>query len=210
MSRLGSGAQWYRAAGTLGSLPPEGGAEIAFVGRSNAGKSSAINAVTGRKRLAFVSKTPGRTQTINFFQWSSDCYLVDLPGYGYAAAPATQIREWGELISAYLSSRVSLRGLVLVMDARHPFKEQDLRLLDWAAPLRRPVLVLLTKSDKLRRDAALRALKTGQTILAANYPLATIQLFSATSGLGVAAARNTVARWLGSDSGQKNPPAKGE
>jgi GTP-binding protein len=210
MSQLGRGAKWYRAAANLSSLPPDHGAEVAFVGRSNSGKSSAINAITGRKRLAYVSKTPGRTQTINFFQWAADCYLVDLPGYGYAVVPLKQTRQWASLISAYLASRSSLRALVLIMDARHPFMEQDYGLLDWAAPLERPVLVLLAKSDKLSRMQALRTLESGRTILAANYPRASIQLFSAASGLGVTAARTAIARWMVRDSRQKNPPAKGE
>jgi GTP-binding protein len=209
MSQLRA-AKWVGAAGSLSSLPPDRDAEVAFVGRSNSGKSSAINAITGRKGLAFVSKTPGRTQTINFFQCGGDCYLVDLPGYGYAAVPVKQVQQWAALVSAYLLSRTSLRGLVLVMDARHPFMGQDYRLLDWAAPLKRPILVLLTKSDKLSRVQTLHTLESGHTILAASYPQASIQLFSAASGLGVAAARTAIARWVVPDKRQKNPPAKGE
>jgi GTP-binding protein len=203
-------ANWFRAAGDLDSLPPDHGVEVAFVGRSNSGKSSAINAITGRKRLAFVSKRPGRTQTINFFSWGDARYLVDLPGYGYAAVPARQAREWGKLISAYLASRHSLRGLVVVMDARHPFMGQDCMLLDWAMTLDHPVLVLLSKSDKLSHAQAVRALGAGRAFLAERYPQVAIQLFSATSGLGLPAARASITRWLARGHGTKKPPAKGE
>lgn len=201
-------ATWDRAIGDLDRLPPDRGAEVAFVGRSNSGKSSAINAITGLKHLAYVSRTPGRTQSINFFGWGPNRRLVDLPGYGYAAVPARQTRLWAMLISPYLQTRASLRGLVLVMDVRHPFMERDRLLLEWAAPLKRPVLVLLTKCDKLGRQQALRALELGWATLASLYPHGGIQLFSATSGLGVANARAAIMRWL--ESGKKNPPVKGE
>jgi GTP-binding protein len=210
MSRISESAHWRHTAGSPESLPPEGLPEVAFVGRSNAGKSSAINAITGRKGLAFVSKTPGRTRTINFFRWGTNSVLVDLPGYGYAVAPRAKLREWGELISAYLSSRSSLRGLILVMDARHPLKGQDLALLDWVAPAQRPTLVLLTKSDKLARAAAASALRVVRNALRASYPWARAELFSAASGMGVATARSVIAHWVGQGDGQKNPPAKGE
>jgi len=201
-------ASWDRAIGDLDRLPPDGGAEVAFVGRSNSGKSSAINAITGLKHLAYVSRTPGRTQSINFFGWGPNRRLVDLPGYGYAAVPARQTHLWAMLISPYLQTRASLRGLVLVMDVRHPFMERDRLLLEWVAPLKRPVLVLLTKCDKLGRQQALRALELGRATLASVYPRGGIQLFSATSGLGVANARAAIIRWL--ESGKKNPPVKGE
>ena len=113
------------------TLPTARGAEVAFVGRSNAGKSSAINALANRKRMAFVSKTPGRTQHINFFAVGPDQFLVDLPGYGYAAVPAAERDRWNELIGGYLQSRQSLRGVVLIMDARHPLGVLDYQLLDW-------------------------------------------------------------------------------
>jgi GTP-binding protein len=200
-------ASWDRGIGDLDRLPADWGAEVAFVGRSNSGKSSAINAITGRKRLAFVSRTPGRTQSINFFGWGPNRRLVDLPGYGYAAVPARQTRLWAMLISPYLQARASLRGLVLVMDARHLFTEPDSLLLEWAAPLKRPLLVLLTKSDKLGRQQALRALELGRATLASAYPTGSIQLFSATSGLGVASARAAIIQWL--ELGKKIPRLKG-
>jgi GTP-binding protein len=189
---------WVRAAANLRSLPPERTGEVAFVGRSNSGKSSSINAIVGRKRLAFVSKTPGRTQSLNFFGWGDDHYLVDLPGYGYAAVSAERIEQWGKAVSAYLETRRSLRGLVVVMDVRHPFKEIDLQLIEWAASLGLPLHLLLTKSDKLTRSEASRALAQAQVTLAGLWPKASVQLFSAKSGLGLAAARALVARWLNS------------
>ena len=196
-------ASWDRAIGDLDRLPADRGAEVAFVGRSNSGKSSAINAITSRKRLAFVSRTPGRTQSINFFGWGPNRRLVDLPGYGYAAVPTRQARQWAMLISPYLQTRTSLRGLVLVMDVRHPFMEGDHLLLEWAVPPERPLLVLLTKSDKLGRQQALRALELGRATLASAYPIGSIQLFSAASGSGVASARAAINRWL--DQAKKSP-----
>ncbi len=133
-----SQAVFFRSAYDLSELPPDEGAEIAFAGRSNAGKSTALNALVNRKRLAFTSKTPGRTQTINYFNIGAQRHLVDLPGYGYAAVPLKEKRHWGELVSNYLQLRASLRGLVLIMDARHPFTELDRQLLDWITPCRNP------------------------------------------------------------------------
>jgi GTP-binding protein len=177
-------------------LPPDTGLEVAFAGRSNAGKSSAINALVNRRRLAFVSKTPGRTQTINFFECGKNRRLVDLPGYGYAAVPQRERAHWGELISTYLQGRDSLAGLVLIADSRHGLKPLDEQLLGWFAPSGRPVLVLLTKSDKLGRARSTAALRQAQERLAGAYPQATAQLFSAVSGTGVAAAQRVLRGWL--------------
>ncbi|HUJ00765.1 MAG TPA: ribosome biogenesis GTP-binding protein YihA/YsxC, partial [Usitatibacter sp.] len=136
------------------ALPPPGVPELAFAGRSNAGKSSAINALAGRRRLAFVSKMPGRTQLINFFALGDRAYLVDLPGYGYAGVPEAVRRHWRHLVGTYVSERPSLAGVVVVMDCRHPLTPLDLTLLDWLRTARRPAHILLTKSDKLSRQAA--------------------------------------------------------
>jgi len=201
-------AHWIVSAGDLRSLPPDRGFEVAFVGRSNSGKSSAINAITACKGLAFASKTPGRTQTINFFGWGTNRYLVDLPGYGYAKVSAHQTRDWALLISTYLRERVSLRGLVVVMDVRHPFTERDVELLKWVAPLERTVHVLLAKADKLSRSQGLTALELSRKRLTQILPSSGIQLFSATSGAGVAAARTVIEGCLAGR--QKNPPVKGE
>lgn len=188
-------AQFFRAIYDLKDLPPDAGAEVAFAGRSNAGKSSAINALVRRHRLAFVSKIPGRTQTINFFSVGAQRYLVDLPGYGYAAVPVDEKRHWEKLISTYIQTRVPLRGLVVVMDARHPFRPLDRQLLDWAAPLEKPAHVLLTKADKLSTHDAMSALRVAGAA-ARHYPSCAVQLFSSATGAGVRAAQKTIAHWL--------------
>jgi GTP-binding protein len=177
-------------------LPPDVGREIAFAGRSNAGKSSAINAITHRKRLAFVSKTPGRTQTINFFSCGDNKRLVDLPGYGYAAVAQRERAHWGRLVSTYLQTRNSLSGLILIADARHPVSVLDEQLLGWYIPSGRPVLVLLTKSDKLTRQAASETLRRTEAMLLARYPVAAAQLFSAVSGVGLRAVQAVLHAWL--------------
>ena len=193
---LFAGARFIASAHDPRELPPDIGAEIAFAGRSNAGKSSAINAITSRRKLAFVSKTPGRTQTINFFDCGANRRLVDLPGYGYAAVSRSERAHWGELISAYLQQRISLKGLVVIVDSRHPVTPLDEQLLGWYAPSGQPVLVLLTKSDKLNRQEAQNALRDAQALLASRYPNATAQLFSAVTGTGLRTAQNTVHAWL--------------
>jgi GTP-binding protein len=187
-----SSARYIASAHDLDALPADIGAEVAFAGRSNAGKSSAINALAQRRKLAFVSKTPGRTQTINFFDCGGDRRLVDLPGYGYAAVPQRERAPWGRLISEYLQGRESLRGLVVIVDARHPLTPLDRQLLGWHAPSGQPVLVLLTKADKLSRSQAAQALKAGQELLPQIHPNATAQLFSAVTGTGQHQARAVV------------------
>jgi GTP-binding protein len=191
------------------NLPPPHGAEVAFVGRSNAGKSSAINALAQRKRMAFVSKTPGRTQHINFFRVGSARYLVDLPGYGYAAVPAAARAHWNELIGDYLQTRQSLRGLVLIMDARHPLTPLDRQLLEWLAPSGRPLHVLLTKADKLGKQEAADTLRAVTAELQHDYRNCSVQLFSSTRKIGIVEAADQIHRWL-SDGANKKPPVKGE
>jgi GTP-binding protein len=195
MSLFGA-ARFIASAHEPHELPPDAGAEVAFAGRSNAGKSSAINALAQRKRLAFVSKTPGRTQTINFFDCGSNRRLVDLPGYGYASAPQKERAHWGRLISAYLQGRRSLRGVVLIADARHPLTPLDQQLLEWHAPSRQPVLVLLTKADKLGRAEAARSLKTAEHLVNKLHPDASVQLFSAVSATGQREAQRVIGAWL--------------
>ena len=191
-----TGARYIASAHDLEALPADVGAEVAFAGRSNAGKSSAINALAQRKRLAFVSKTPGRTQTLNFFDCGGDRRLVDLPGYGYAAVPQRERAHWGKLISAYLQGRESLRGLVVIVDSRHTVTPLDRQLLGWHAPSGQPVLVLLTKADKLGRAEATKSLKAAQALLPQVHPEATVQLFSAVAGTGQRQARAVIDGWL--------------
>ena len=185
------------------ALPPAHGAEVAFVGRSNAGKSSAINALAQRKRMAFVSKTPGRTQHINFFRVGPDRFLVDLPGYGYAAVPAAARAHWDELIGVYLQTRACLRGVVMIMDARHPLTGLDRQ------PAGRPVLVLLSKSDKLSRQQANATLRSVEAALRRDYANCSAQLFSSTRKIGIVEAAAKIRQWLG-DGSNKKPPVKGE
>jgi GTP-binding protein len=170
--------------------------EIAFAGRSNAGKSSAINALAGR-RAAFVSKTPGRTQLINFFRIADGDYLVDLPGYGYARVPEAVRRQWQKVLSRYLEGRQSLVGLVLIMDARHPLTPLDRQMIHWFSPTQRPLHCLLTKADKLSRSEAARTLRLVQRELAEIWPAATVQLFSSLKKEGLVEAEAVLARWLG-------------
>ncbi len=193
-----------------GGLPPARGAEIAFAGRSNAGKSSAINTLAAHNRLAFVSKTPGRTQLINFFRLKNGAYLVDLPGYGYAQVPEAVRRQWQGLLEDYLKRRQSLVGLVLIMDARHPLTELDVQMLDWFATTGKPVHVLLTKSDKLSRSESAQVLRKVKEALAQWGTLASVQLFSSLKKSGVERAEQVVAGWLGLDPEKEKPPVKGE
>ena len=179
------------SAAASAQFPPDVGAEVAFAGRSNAGKSSAINAISGRRRLARTSKIPGRTRLLNFFELSPSKRLVDLPGYGYASAPEAERRAWPPLIEA-LRARASLRGLFVIVDSRRGLTEGDEALLSWAAPGQR-VHVLLSKADKLSRSQAAAALRAAAAGLAGR---ATVQLFSALEGTGVEQAQDTLAAWF--------------
>jgi GTP-binding protein len=191
--RLFTQAQFLAAAGRPAELPPPGPAEIVFAGRSNVGKSSAINALVGRKRLAFTSKTPGRTQTINFYSLADGARLVDLPGYGYARVPRAQRTQWRELVGDYLRSRPDLAGTVVIMDARHPLTPLDAQLLEWLGERRR--LVLLTKADKLTRaeQAALRR------------RFVDALLFSSVTKQGVEECRSLLESWLEQPAEIKSP-----
>ena len=191
------GVRFLYSVNALAQLPPDTGREVAFAGRSNAGKSSALNLLTGQRQLARVSKTPGRTQLLNFFLVEPDRYLVDLPGYGYARVPDSVRRHWGELLERYLRGRLALRGLLLLMDIRHPLTEMDRQLLDGCAARDLPAHVLLTKADKLSRGAALAALAQLKRGLAVDYPGASTQLFSALTGQGIDEAHARLDGWLG-------------
>jgi len=173
------GARFLTSAATLAQCPPDCGWEVAFAGRSNAGKSSAINSLTNNSKLAKTSRTPGRTQLINFFALSADQRLVDLPGYGFAKVPLAVKQEWTRQLENYLQNRQCLRGLILLMDVRHPLQPFDLQMLDWAWRASMPVHILLTKADKLRRGAAGTALLQVRATLKSHPGLASAQLFSA-------------------------------
>ena len=187
------------SAATLAQLP-DSQCEVAFAGRSNAGKSSAINTLARHNRLAFVSKTPGRTQLINFFAVGDGRFIVDLPGYGYAKVPPEMRARWEKVLSAYLQTRESLAGLVLIMDARHPLTPLDNRMLDWFTPRGLPVHILLTKADKLSRGAANKTLTQVRTVLKA-YPQVSVQLFSSLAKQGIEEAEAVIAGWLAEHAG---------
>lgn len=186
-------AQFLTSAWQPHQFPADIGVEVAFAGRSNAGKSSALNAITGRKDLARTSKTPGRTQLINFFGLDEDRRLADLPGYGYAKVPEEMKRHWRELLTRYVEARGSLAGLVVVMDARRPMTDFDVQMLEWAHSNGLPVHVLLTKADKLKRG---EAMTTHRRVAAALPESDTAQLFSAVTKAGVDEARARVLEML--------------
>lgn len=204
--------QYTMSVHDLDKLPPEGGIEVAFVGRSNAGKSSAINTLSNRNRLAFVSKTPGRTQLINFFSLGHDRFLVDLPGYGFAGVPLAIKRHWEELLSSYVGERRSLAGLVLIMDARHPLKPLDRQMLGWFAPTGKPVHVLLTKADKLSRNDALQTLARTTREITKLGSNASVQLFSSLSKQGVAEAETRIGQIFAmpQEPNKEKGPGKGD
>ncbi len=207
--RLFSRAAFLASAGAPSEFPADGIPEIVFLGRSNVGKSSAINALAGRRRLAFASKAPGRTQTINFYDLGDAARLVDLPGYGYARVAKSVRGAWDRLISEYFAARRPLVGAVVLMDARHPLTPADQRLIDWLQPFEFRKIALLTKSDKLSRTEATatrnRALEKLQGVCKE------VTLFSSTSGAGIERVRELVWEWVAAAgdaaAGNKRPPA---
>ena len=189
-------AAFFTTVNHLRDLPALDGIEVAFAGRSNAGKSSAINTLASQKRLAFVSKTPGRTQHINFFNLGENRFLVDLPGYGYAKVPPEIRRHWEHLLSTYLQTRESLRGMVLIMDVRHPLTPLDREMLDWFVPTGKAIHILLTKSDKLSRQEAQKILIGVRNILCEVYPHCSVQLFSSMKKEGVEEVMTILGEWF--------------
>lgn len=191
-------AAFTTSAPSIRQCPPEQGVEVAFAGRSNAGKSSAINTLTHNKKLARTSKTPGRTQLINFFGLSSNQRIVDLPGYGFAKVPKGMKDEWQRNLSEYLRERKCLQGLVLMMDIRHPLQKYDTMMLDWALEAGMPVHILLTKSDKLKRGPAQSTLlKIRKHIKDLGHAdLATAQTFSSLNREGVDVLKAKLNEWL--------------
>jgi GTP-binding protein len=202
-----SSAQFLSAVGEIRQLPSGELPELAFAGRSNVGKSSAINALTGRKRLAHTSKTPGRTQTINFYSLGETARLVDLPGYGYARVPQALRARWQALVGGYLRARPALIGVVVVMDARHPLTALDEQLLEWLGPVR--ALLLLSKCDKLTRRQQAATLNDARTRVADREGETHVQLFSSLTRQGVDECRGLLERWLQQAAGIKMPPVKG-
>jgi GTP-binding protein len=189
-------ASFLTSASKVHQCPDDTGWEVAFAGRSNAGKSSAINTLTGNHKLARTSKTPGRTQLLNFFHLSGNQRLVDLPGYGYAKVPEAVKREWTEQLEAYLQQRQSLRGMVVMMDSRRPLQEFDRVMLDWAVSAGMPVHILLTKADKLKKGPASNTLLKVRKALAENADLVSVQLFSALKGTGLRELEKKLNAWL--------------
>jgi GTP-binding protein len=191
-------AEFLKGVSRLSGLPPDTGVEVAFAGRSNAGKSSVINALTGRASLARISKTPGRTQQLNFFVLDDEAHrLVDLPGYGYANVPIPVKRQWAALVEGYLNARRSLMGVVLLMDARRPFTDADSQLVNWCAHAGLATHVLLNKCDKLSRGAASRVLADARKHLAPLGDRHVVQLFSATRKTGIDELGTRLDEWLG-------------
>ena len=188
-------AQFLTSAPKLKLCPPDTGREVAFAGRSNAGKSSALNALTGSSKLARTSKTPGRTQLINFFSIEENIHLVDLPGYGYAKVPEAMKKEWQKHLNDYLTNRQSLVGLVLLVDIRHPMKEFDRMMVEWSIAAELPLHILLTKSDKLKSGAAKQVLNKLRDELR-EYDQISLQLFSALKKSGVDQLAQQLDTWL--------------
>ena len=190
-------AKFLMSCASLAQCPRDGRRELAFAGRSNSGKSSALNALCGQKALARVSKTPGRTQLINLFDLPDEARLVDLPGYGFAQVPLEVRRDWARMVGQYVEQRSSLQGLVLIMDCRHPLTDHDTQMLAWIKSGQRPCHVLLTKADKLGFGAGKNTLLKVRRDIAQMGIEVGIQLFSANSGQGVEEAREALWKMLG-------------
>ena len=229
MSKLWQ-ARFFTTVNHLRELPSLSVPEIAFVGRSNAGKSSAINILCNQKSLAYASKTPGRTQFLNFFSIGGahpaqhrkdptdvskiEMFLVDLPGYGNAKVAHSSKDHWNQLLGDYLIQRSQLKGVILMMDSRHPFQKLDTELIEWFAGTGKPIHCLLTKADKLNRSESIKALKLAQTIFKSYvdekgqlFPFS-VQLFSSMSRIGLDEATQTILKWAGTDitSAKDNTP----
>jgi len=189
-------AVFIKSAQKISQLPTDSNAEIAFAGRSNAGKSSALNTITNINGLARVSKTPGRTQLLNYFKIEEHTYLVDLPGYGYAKVPGEIQVDWEKTLTEYIETRPQLRGLVLIMDVRHPLKDFDLQMIHWVSSHDLPIHILLSKADKLNRGAATNTLLKVKKELDLYGDLISVQLFSSLNNSGVDEARSKLDSWF--------------
>ena len=189
-------ANFLISAAKTAQFPNDSAGEVAFAGRSNAGKSSALNTLCQNKSLARTSKTPGRTQLINFFSLDNDRRLVDLPGYGYAKVPLAVRDGWLKLMENYLGYRENLRGLIIIMDIRHPLTNYDWNMLNWCAHYKKPVHILLSKSDKLSRGAAAAALQSVRNTLKTDAPYASVQIYSSLYKVGVEDLEVVLNNWL--------------
>ncbi len=190
-------AAYSLSAATHKQLPPDTGIEVAFVGRSNAGKSSAINTLTCNKHLAKTSKAPGRTQTINFFTLDDERSLVDLPGYGFASVTRQTKEQWQQTLSDFLETRKALKGIILLMDIRHPLQPLDQQLLNWILPTGRPIHILLTKTDKLSKSQANKTLMDVQKQVSALSTNISVQLFSSLNKQGLEQLIELLNDWFG-------------
>lgn len=196
MNNLFANAQFLKTVVRLTDLPSPEGKEVAFLGRSNVGKSSTLNAIVNQRSLARTSRTPGRTQAINMFTLNPNTLkLIDLPGYGFAKAPPSVVKEWHKLIDGYLRERECLAGLILIMDIRHPLQDMDQAMFDWLLVSEIPVHLVLNKCDKLSRMQGLHALKKLQLALAQHENIS-LQLFSASKKIGLLELQQKVAGWL--------------
>ncbi len=207
MNTLYNRAEFLDGIARLNQLPEDVGYEVAFAGRSNVGKSSALNTITSRRALARTSKTPGRTQQINLFTLDAERRLADLPGYGFAKVPNAVKKKWYTLLETYLQTRVSLRGIIIFMDLRRPLMDFDVRMLDWCTEAGVPTYIVLTKSDKLKRGPGLAAVNTVKKYVAEKYAPITprnggsaeeikVQLFSSLKKQGIEDAHNQLDYWL--------------
>ena len=203
-------AAFLQSASAIENAPTDFGSEVAFAGRSNSGKSSAINTLTHQGKLARTSRTPGRTQLINFFSLSEHQRLVDLPGYGFAKVPLAVKKKWNQQLERYLQYRESLRGLVMLMDIRHPLTEPDRQMLSWAEAASMPVHILLTKADKLKRGPAQNTLLSVREELSTQSDLISVQLFSSLKRQGVDTLGRQLNNWLTDSSVFDDAPDQGE
>ena len=188
--------KFVTSAPDISKMPKDQGIEVAFAGRSNSGKSSALNAICDQKHLAKTSRTPGRTQLINLFAVTENRFLVDLPGYGYAAVPESMKRQWQKSMSEYLQKRRALRGIVVTMDIRHPLKDHDRLILDWSVTANLPVLILLTKADKIGQNVRRESLKEVQLLLSEFGGNFTVIPFSAWNKIGIEETRQVLTSWF--------------
>ncbi|TDQ56143.1 cell division checkpoint GTPase YihA [Mesocricetibacter intestinalis] len=188
--------RFLTSAANISQLPEDSGIEIAFAGRSNAGKSTALNALTNQKSLARTSKTPGRTQLINLFETETQCKLVDLPGYGYAAVPEQMKLQWQKSLAEYLHKRQCLRGLVVLMDIRHPLKDLDQQMIEWAVDSGLPILLLLTKADKLSQSARSKQVKMVREAILPFGGDIQVEPFSAQNRIGINRLADKLDTWF--------------